>query len=781
MSQFLPGRWARSLMLACLVGMASWAAHAQPRHFDIPGQSLAVALKQFAIQSNLEILFAPQDVDAKQTAGVRGEYEPEDALRILLAGTGLRYRVTSADSIVVETATSASSGNDVTGDAAAGIEEILIRGRNETLSTLKGDAPLLEVPQNIQILSSALLTDMGATFLHDALRSVAGVMPGGAYSGYDYFRIRGFASDVIYLDGLRLDNFIINNAELYGLERVEVIKGPASTLYGDLFSGMVNLVSKRPKPQAFADLELTAGSFGFLQPALDFGGPIGDSGKVYGRAVLLYRHDGSFVDFVEGLERYYVAPSLTWEASERTRLTVFTNFQDDRNELAFSLPARGTVLPNPNGRIPDTLYYGDSRDPSSIGHREYSLGYQLTHEVNPWLSLRQNARTTRRKEDWDRIIYPLQMTDDERSIYRYPYSSKVDWKVHAIDTGADLRFGTGMVQHALTAGIDYFRSRGGSLDSTIDFGPDSYYAMPFDLFDPNYDDFAIPPLATSRSSYLNETIGLYVTDRARITDRLTLTFGGRGQRARGGNNYVPTRSKQAFVKNAGLNFEIMPGFMAYAAYSEAFLAQYYTRLAGGEPADPQRGTSLEAGLKMALLDDRVNATVAFYDLERRNVAAADPQNPGYSILTGKQRSRGFEYDSQILLAPGLQLVAAYAFLDGEILRSDYIPRGTPLVNAPDHSLSLWMKYTMQGGPLAGLGFSLGGSRYSKQSGDDLETFHLPAYTLVNANVSYARGDLLAQLNFNNLLDEEYFQGSSYDLAVLPGTPRSVRLTLGWSF
>lgn len=830
-------RTAIAVTAVCLsivgVTVAESVTAAVRKSVDIPPQALDSALKSLAKQRDFQILYLANVVGESRTAGAVGEYTPIEALQQLLANTGFTYQVLDEETVSVSAAAqqvsaSASAGTSASSSVSSSrspgdgdrrgfwsrlrfaqanatsrtenesarapakesvssqpeggqqLEEILVRGRREQLSTMKGDSPILMIPQNIQVLSSALLEDMGVVFLDDALRNVAGVMPGGIYNGFDYFRIRGFASDATYLDGLRLDNFTGLNVELFGLERLEVIKGPASTLYGDLFSGMVNLVSKRPKPEAFLEVGLTGGTDSFFEPTLDFGGALNAAGTVYGRMVALYRNDGTFVDFSDGLDRYYVAPSLTWEIGPASKLTVFTTYQRDVNELTRALPAYGTVLPNPNGKIPLDRYIGDGLDPTPTTYEMSSVGYQFTHEFNSTLSFRQNARASWRTGHYENDLSPLRLDADMRTLYRYAASADFDWQIYTVDTGLDARFATGGLEHHLTTGVDYSSTSYDARSFYSNFG-DPSAIPPLDLFDPVYT--AIPDVPMYASPYASSTwsAGLYLNDRVQVTEQLSVTLGARFERSTGGDSYASRDSGHAFVPNVGLSYEVMPGLVVFASYAESFSPQYYLRLAGNEFPDPLRGESWEAGIKTALFDERLNMTLAAFNLERKNIAVADPSNPGFSVLTGEQRSRGVEFDSQILLTPNLQMLASYAYIDGEVLASTTVPIGSPLHNSPEHSFSLWMKYTIHGGALDGLGFSLGGSTYSSQSADFANTFELPAYTLVNANVSYRKDNFVTQLNLLNALDEEYFAGSYNTNIVLPGRPRSLRLSFIWSY
>src|ERR1700676_3981498 len=244
-----------------------------------------------------------------------------------------------------------------------------------TTAGSKMDASLIDVPQSITVVDHELLSDQGAYKLDDALKNVAGVMPGGYYEAWDYYRIRGFdASFNTYVDALRGGNGM--GEEIFGIESVEVLKGPSSALYGEsVLGGIVNLRSKVPPPDAFAQVQFTGGSYGFYEPAIDAGTPLNRSHTLYARINLLYRPTGSFVNYVTR-HRVYVAPALTWDISPDTQLTLLGRYQHDTGHLGFPLPAKGTVLPNPNGEIPISLFAGEPSNPNPVSEGHKHLGYQ---------------------------------------------------------------------------------------------------------------------------------------------------------------------------------------------------------------------------------------------------------------------------------------------------------------------------------------------------------------------------------------------------------------------
>ncbi|HEY8122885.1 MAG TPA: TonB-dependent siderophore receptor [Myxococcota bacterium] len=658
--------------------------------------------------------------------------------------------------------------------APASYETILITGARTQTAT-KTEVDTLYTPQNVQVLSEELLADQGAVLLEDALRNVAGVMPGGYYNGWDYYRIRGFDADTsTYQDGLLYGLGINTNAEVFGMQRVEVLKGPSSSLYGQgALGGLVNLISKRPEEERAGELSVGFGGDEYRQVSLDVTGSLSEAHGLSARLVSLYRNDGSFAEIADGLRRFYVAPSLTWEG-EDTSITWLSAFTHDRQEIAFPLPALGFVLDNPNGQIPRDRYLGDAENPGVGKEQRIQIGYLATHRFNDVFSLRQNLRASWSDSDWDALLYPAFLDADQRTLYRYPYFSSGDAKYVGVDTAADAAFVTGSLAHTASFGVDVYRAHDTWHSRQIDYAdPGSY--IPIDLFDPEY-GYTMPPLFEAPVSVSDtEAVGVYLQDQVQLLESLTLTVGGR-------YDWVESNGdgSEAFSPRVGVAYQVLPELVAYASYSRSFLPQSGL-LASGDAAKPERGTQWEIGAKSSLLDGRVNATLSLYQLTRGNVTTDDAFNPGFVVTTGEQRSRGVELDSQIRIADGWELIAAYAYTDAEVTEDNGLADGLWTKNAPKHGLSSWLKYTVLGGPFEGLGFGFGVSHYTEQAGDLPNSFFLPSYTLVDANITYTRGPIRLQLNLDNLTDEKYATGSYNDLYVLPGRPLRARALATWSF
>lgn len=650
----------------------------------------------------------------------------------------------------------------------------------------KTSSALLDVPQSVAVVTRKLLNDQGAVKLDDALRNVAGVMPGGYYDGWDYYRIRGFdASFNTYLDGMRGGNG--TSDETWGLESVEVLKGPSSALYGQsVLGGLVNLTSKRPQPDAFANVSFIGGSFGFRNPAIDAGGSLNRSRTVYGRFVALYRSQDSFTDYAFN-RRTYLAPSLTWRIRPSTTLTLLGRYQREYGRPGYPLPADGTIAPNPNGRIPVRRYVGElGGENNTVREENRQLGYQFGHQFNEQVFFHSNFRVALYHQEWNHLLYPSYLSSDERVLYRYPLDYHQAWKNYATDNNLEASFETGPIRHTFLAGYDFFRNPQVYSGETINFSDPAQY-MPLDLFNPVYGRAPFP--ASLLPAYGGRTLvqysGIYLQDQARLTSRLSITFGGRFNLATNRTEPDLSNNTHAFTPRIGATYMLRSGVSAYASFSRSFLPQtgqvYSATNSSGTFAQPERGQQWEAGLKASALGGHLFGTLALFDLERSNVLTPDFLHPNFSVLTGKQRSQGAEFELSSLLRRGWNVTAAYAYTFARVTADNQIPTGTPTWNAPRNSVSLWTHYELPQRKLQGIAFGLGIRYYSRQAGDLLNSFQIPSYGLTDASVSYRRGPFHVQVNSFNLADVRYATGSYSNVYVKPGAPRSARVSVDWTF
>jgi len=655
---------------------------------------------------------------------------------------------------------------------------------NATESGMKMELPLMETPQAITVVNRELLDSQDAVKLDDALKNVAGVIAGGYYDGWDYYRIRGFdASFNTYIDGLRGGNGMAE--ETWGLESVEVLKGPSSALYGQsVLGGLVNIVTRKPVPVDFLHLQLTAGSYNFVDPAIDLGGSLNGSHTLYGRLAALYHSADSFVDYTFR-HRYYFAPSLTWRPTPSTALTLIGRLQRDNGRQPMPLPAIGTVLPNVNGVIPISRYIGElDANANKMSQANQQFGYQFVQGLGEHFSLHQNARFAWYQQDWNRIYYPAYLGTDQRTLYRYPLNWHGPWQTHEVDThleGAGKFWG---MDHAALLGFDFYRSPSTGLGYSINFADSSAYE-PLDLFAPVYGANPVQSLSLySDSQTVTQYAGIYLQDHIRLPQNITVTGGGRFDFAKNETKGSPNQNGTGLTPRLGATWQAIPSTTFYASFSKSYLPQsgmVYDGTTSGTFVAPERGQQWEGGAKSAFWNGRIMGTLAVFQLNRKNVTTTDPSHPNFYLVTGEQRSRGVELEATLHPLTGWNLTTAYSYVNAEVLHDTSLAAGTPTLNAPRNLFNIWTTYEVPHGAARGLGLGIGGRHYTDQSGDLADSFQLPGYGIVDASLSYRRGRSHWQINANNLGDARYASGSYNDTYVKPGEPRTIRGTVSWNF
>jgi iron complex outermembrane receptor protein len=644
----------------------------------------------------------------------------------------------------------------------------------------KLDLPVLETPQAISVVPRELLDEQRALQLGQALRNVAGVSQATVYGFFDGFNIRGFnaSAGATYLDGLLASNDMANY-ELSGLQQLEVVKGPASGLYGQgPLSGIVNMVSKRPQEERFADLGVSAGTDRFREGRLDANSPLDARGNLLGRINLLYRSQDFFVDSSD-MQRVYAAPSLTWKIGDATTLTLLGTYQRDLIHPWSPITAYGTILLNPNGSIPVNRTVND-RDYPAVQHRTYKTsGYQFDHRFNDTFALHQGLRYEDFHNSWDHWLFVNGIHDDLRTIDRF-YYGPYDEHGHDLraDTSVSAAFDTGSVGHYALLGVDYGNRKSHWVNN---FDPGPY---PLDIFDPVYGTTPAPLLYEPEYVWQkNLQRGVYLQDHVSLGQRVTLTAGGRWDRVTG-VSYGEASADSAFSPHAGVTFALDDTTALYANYAKSFAPQVGYNYFDGGALPPERGVNLELGIKASRSDGSLTALASLFQLTRQDVATEDPAHPNFYITTGEQRSRGLELETRWRPGPAFEFAAAYAYTQAEVTRDNTLPPGSRLEGIPRHNLNLWSRYNVVGGPLAGFGAGIGFNYQSRRPGSAYEpvdpVYHQPivfkSYALVDAALFYAHGDWETQVNVRNLFDRRYYVDGFSD-RITPGQPRSAMLTV----
>jgi iron complex outermembrane receptor protein len=677
---------------------------------------------------------------------------------------------------------------------------------NQSATATKTDSPILTTPQSISVVTQDQISAQQAQSMNEALRYTPGVITElyGASSVSNDVKIRGFLAPR-YLDGLRLPvdpivTFAQTRIEPWNLERIEVLKGPSSGLYGETSpGGLINMVSKRPTPYRQNQVELQTGSDGRAQGAFDFSGPIDQNKEFLYRIVGLGRVSDTPIDF-NSENRTFIAPSFTWQPTKDTSFTVLASYTRDRlkGQPQQYVPAVGTLFPSPLGRIPYSRYLGEPNFDRTNGESAM-VGYTFEHRFNDMFQFRQNLRFTDVTSD---VVSLRNETGDPSAsggmILRSGNLVHAQSQSITLDNQLQADFMTGPLKHKVLFGVDYlqakssaFYSYSGYVYNGMAFGtlyPLNVYAPMYGLVSPDPSTFT--PSMNQRSD--QSQVGVYLQDEIKF-DRFTLALTGRHDNWQADTvNYLAGSSTvhqnyNSWTGRAGLSYLFDNGLSPYVSYSTSF--EPIVGFSRSGTLKPTTGEGKEIGIKFKPPGVNALFTFAAFENTQQNVLTTDPTNPFLSGQIGEVRMRGIELDARASLSNEIDIVGGYTHLQPIVTSSLEGNVGKDVVNIPRDYASLWGFYTFRSGPAAGFGVGLGARYIGESFGDAANTMLIPSYGLMDAAVSYDFSylgkqyeGLKLQVNATNLFDKYYvstcFTGPAYCGL---GAPRRVLATLKYSW
>jgi iron complex outermembrane receptor protein len=753
---------AKQLARAVCLGAASCVALSLDSSTEVHAQSAPTALPPVTIDS-------PQQQAARRTQRARSTART-GAPRRANAGAGSQQARTAA----------VPNAPGRTVESAWGHIDGFVATRSGTGT--KTDTPLIETPQAVSVVTQDQIQAQGAQSIAQAVRYTSGVRvePTGADARTDAVYVRGFLADQ-YLDSMRLVNFAIFNypiIEPYNLERVEVLHGPASIIYGQASpGGVVSMVSKRPTTEPYHEMFVSTGNYGRAQAGVDLSGPLDKNGE------FLYRFTGSGYDVGSqvdhtGYQRVSIAPSLTWRPDNETTLTVLGTYQRDPKAGFYNqLPTSGigTVFALSDGRrIPTSFYSGEPGFDKT--DRTYgSIGYLFERRVGNNLTFRQNLRYMENQTDFA-VVSPTGgvANIDPSNLTRQAFTTKEQINSFALDNQAEAKFSTGPLQHTTLFGIDYRNAVDTALNGQALTGVPSINA-----FNPAY-GLPLPAIAfASNNKQRIDQLGLYAQDQIKF-DRWVALLGVRHDQANNETSNLvtgattATLSDHAVTKRGALLYKFDNGIAPYIQYTESFQPTTGTDFLN-RPFQPTRGQQQEAGIKYQP-DPNSLITIAAFNLTQQNVLTPDP-DPTHlrggartNVQAGEVRSRGVEVEGKSEVNRNLTLLASYTYLDQVVTKSNNaVQLGRQLPGFAKHSAAGWADYTFHGGALDGFGLS-GGVRYIGESAGSTSNFFpnstvpffIPSVTLFDAAMHYDFSGLgpqfkgyLFQVNATNIFDKTY--------------------------
>ncbi len=746
--------------------------------FDIPAGSLDAVLAAFRQTSGLDVTAPAEVVGGINSAGVRGTYTAEQALRALLGGTGVAYRFTGPEAVVLELRVAESV--DVT---ALGIQPV----------SPKYTAPLRDIPQTITVVPQSVIGEQVAVTLRDVLRNVTGISiqagEGGVPAG-DNLSIRGFSARTdVFVDGVR--DFGGYSRDPYNVEQVEVAKGPSSSFAGrGSTGGSVNLVSKYAKPGAVHAASLGFGSAEYKRGTLDLNQPFATANGAARLTAMFTDTDTPGRDEVAS-RRWGVSPSLSFGLGTPTRFTLGYSHLDQDNQPDYGLP---WVPANTN---PELQAFGDDVPPVDFSNyyglttRDYEdtrtdlTTARLERDLGPAFTLRAVGRYGRTRRDSvitaPRFVSVNTSTDLNRQLQSRDMKDTIS--VGQLDAIA--RFGTGPVGHALAFGLEAAR------ETSVNFLRTGPTAPVADLFDPDPTAPYAGPI--TRSGAVNDgaadSLAFYAFDTAKVSEKLQVTGGLRWDRfdvtydqtAVGGALTSFESDDDMLSGRVGVVYKPSPRGSVYAGYGTSFnpSAEGLTLTAATATLEPEKARSYEVGSKWDVASGRLAVTAALFRTEKTN-ARTPGVNPGDppTVLEGRQKVDGIELGLTGQVTRRWSVFSGYTFMDSEVLESNTPAEvGQPVNNTPRHSFSLWTTVQLPGGFEAGGGAWYVGERTNANTG----LRHAPGYWVIDATAARTVSrNLTLRLKGSNLGDERYIDrvGGGH---FVPGPGRSVLLSADVGF
>jgi len=714
-----------------------------PQTINLPAQPLDQAVIDLARRTGLAIGGDASLLNGKQAPALSGDYTPEQALRALLAGSGVT--AVRVDSGYRLEAAPETDGNT--------LEAVSVYGRqkNDTVEA---------IPQSVSVYNRENFALAQADTVGDVVRLTPSANRAG--SGRDMFAddflIRGFnAEESVNGLGFRQTD---HPTDLANVERLEILKGPASVLYGQMEpGGTINVVTKQPLDYYQAEMGAEYGSYDYHRTTLDVTGPLND--RVRARLNLAHQDSNASMDYW-GYERLFVAPNVTVDLTDTTNLTVEGSYSaNEWTALPGGAPAEGAIEPNPNGHYSDD--FNTAWKDATTERDSLYLNTRLVQAITDTIDARLSYAYTRNDQTFQEYA-PFGLGADFRTLDRIIFASddaqQTDHEV-ILDLSGEATL-AGMA-HRFIAGVNYRES-----DSTR---PTQVFLVdPIDLYEPVYGPMDLSTKARDRGfTQTDRLLAGFVQDRVSFADKWTLLAGLRytdAEQSQKTTDFMAgdavTRAElgeTAWTTQLGLVYDLTDNTSLYTSRNEAFVPQQGTT-SGRQPLDAEESVQYEAGVRVTA--DRLNINAAGFIIEKDNMAISDPLNAGFEVAQGRARSQGAELTVDGYATSNLYLSAGYGYTDTEVLRTDdQTLEGNRFVNVPLHTAALQSRYYLN----AVTGLSLGGTvaYVDERPANADNSVTLPAYTRVDLGAYYAVTDALQlDLLLNNVTDEEIFSPGSFD-------------------
>lgn len=670
------------------------------------------------------------------------------------------------------------------------LSEVLVTGiRNRRYAQTTSDfasrsnTNLRDIPQSIQVIPKQVLAEQNVYRLSDVFKDVAGITE---QSDFNYVNMRGFltSSANFMINGQRNSYFgLASSPQIPYAEKVEVLKGPSSVLYGNgAIGGTINIVTKKPSKAFGVAAGITAGSFGLLRIRADITGALNKSKTLSALLNIGVETGGSFYKDFEN-RSITLTPVISWNISSKTELTSTTIIQfGDQTSPSSGIPVIGNnnLFAVPTG----FRYAGDDSKFNAYGIQEQlNLKHDFSDRLsgNIWLSI-ANRKT-------DALFYqPGGQSPRIDSITRLKAFYKGNVEGYGVNAYLNYKLSTGKVAHVITAGVDY--------NNAAEYYPKGekyWYAPAIDAAHPDYTTFNTTGIAPDYYDADKEaygpirSVGIYLQEQVSFSEKwkamLAIRYDNYLNRSYfliSGAEYYDSSKAHAFVPKIGLVYQPVPSVSVYGSYSEGFQPQYSNSRAAGGPFPPLRAKQAEIGSKGEFFQKRLVSTICWYLIKEVNVLKPDPADATgvKQLTTGEVTSRGIELTLTGNITKQWNLLANYAHNKIFISKSTITgEKGTGFGDTPSDAFSLWTTYQLTG-KLKGLKAGAGYRYATKRSVYGLE---LPVYSVWDVLLSYQYSKITLAVNAFNLANKRYAIGSFGTGYYFPGAPRSIQVSIHYNW
>ena len=653
---------------------------------------------------------------------------------------------------------------------------------NRSASATRTDTALHETPQSVSVVPKDVLEDTGATRLQDGLDYAGGVGRANNFGGQGLttFTVRGFTTGEFYRNGFPINRGYPNAPDANTVERLEVLRGPATSLYGRGDpGGTFNVVSKQPLPESKVILGSQFDDQGMHRATLDATGPLSQDGSLAYRLNVLGEGGESFRDDVES-ERYDVAPVISWQVNDSTKVVFEGDFMRNNHPLDRGLTRYSTQTGSASR---DTYIWEKGSD--NLLHNDNNMAQvRFEHLLNDnWTlgggfqfldgSLKGNA------------VEANGAPADGRTLQRNFNYRKLEWTDRDWQLNLTGHFDTGGFAHTLLTGVEY---EDYDYNSIIRRSSAANGTYPIDIYNPVLGQ-ARPELTrvTTWDKENLQTWAFFIQDQVALTERLKALAGVRFERFEHDyddklvNSRDFSKGQNGVTPRFGLLYDLSDTVAVYANTARSFKPNTGTP-AGGGGFDPEKGKSYELGVKWEALDRQLSVDAAVYHIVKQNVLTRDPLNTDYSLAAGEVRSRGLDINVAGNITPEWRMIGGYAYVDAEVTKDNRLPTGTRLANIPRNSFSLLNTYEFQDGLAKGLGLGVGVKYVDDRSGQtEALTYTMERYSVVDLLSFYKVNEhLRLNLDVKNVFNKGYDEGA-FNSYVYPGAPRTVQAGVAYTF